>query len=642
VTSFLSLLERYQDTQPSVEEVKRHYNVRAVAKGKVAVVQQDLSVHIEIVDTRDQSVIFANQYRIEGLDGLLDLQKTIARDITDHLKERLAGESIEPVFTRHTPDSAAHHNYLRGRHFWYKRTPGDLERALEYFKKAIDIDPDYALAWSGLGDTYRVMPKYAGTPSYRAFPLGREAAEKALSLDDTLAETHTSMGGALTDEGKYPEAEEHVKRAIELNPNYLLAYFWSGYNFDASRRSQDAIDRYQQALRLDPMSPPIAGNLALMYHDLGELERSREILDEAIALNPENSAPYVQHAWLHSTQGDHEKAEEMAEKALSLNPTSLYTIQNVAYVHTRAQNFDRAIEILEEAMVQEPAFQRVANSYLGDIYSRMKQFDKAIEHHQKAIDIDPLDYDSYDQLAWTYWTLKEWEEAAHAWRKVMELKPDDARAYQYLGCVLGILGRIEEEWECYQKATELTPVQSIELGVWFLNYGDYERAVTGLIQAENVNPGYPNTMMYLFAAQFLSGDYPGAERSLSEWLKRLNYKGREILRAQALPGRPVDRGSLIDYIRLILERFEEEERPISGSFEARFPATLYILSGDLESAIGTLEYGYEHFETDSNWFPWYIRFSYFKPLHNDPRFWELVKKMKLAPYFNRDNLPYIK
>lgn len=574
MTSFLSLLERYQDTQPSVEEVKRHYNVRAVAKGKVAVVQQDLSVHIEIVDTRDQSVIFANQYRIEGLDGLLDLQKTIARDITDHLKERLAGESIEPVFTRHTPDSAAHHNYLRGRHFWYKRTPGDLERALEYFKKAIDIDPDYALAWSGLGDTYRVMPKYAGTPSYRAFPLGREAAEKAL--------------------------------------------------------------------RLDPMSPPIAGNLALMYHDLGELERSREILDEAIALNPENSAPYVQHAWLHSTQGDHEKAEEMAEKALSLNPTSLYTIQNVAYVHTRAQNFDRAIEILEEAMVQEPAFQRVANSYLGDIYSRMKQFDKAIEHHQKAIDIDPLDYDSYDQLAWTYWTLKEWEEAAHAWRKVMELKPDDARAYQYLGCVLGILGRIEEEWECYQKATELTPVQSIELGVWFLNYGDYERAVTGLIQAENVNPGYPNTMMYLFAAQFLSGDYPGAERSLSEWLKRLNYKGREILRAQALPGRPVDRGSLIDYIRLILERFEEEERPISGSFEARFPATLYILSGDLESAIGTLEYGYEHFETDSNWFPWYIRFSYFKPLHDDPRFWELVKKMKLAPYFNRDNLPYIK
>ncbi len=232
VTSFLTLLERYGASQPSVEDVKRHYNVRAVAKGKVAVVGQSLSVHIEIVDTRDQSVIFANQYRIEGMEGLFGLQKTIARDITGHLKERLAGESVEPVFVRHTPDPAAHHNYLRGRHFWYQRTPRSLDRALDYFNKATEIDPEYALAWSGLADTYRVMPLYAGTSSYQIIPLAKEAAEKALSLDDTLAETHTSMGGALTDDGKYPEAEEHFQRAIELNPNYLLAYYWSGYNFE--------------------------------------------------------------------------------------------------------------------------------------------------------------------------------------------------------------------------------------------------------------------------------------------------------------------------------------------------------------------------------------------------------------------------
>jgi len=639
VTSFLSLMERYRDTQPSVPEVKRHYNVRAVAKGKVAVVRQDLSVHIEIVDTHDQSVIFANQYLIEGMDGLLDLQNTIARDITGHLKKRLAGESIEPIFARHTPDPSAHQNYLRGRHFWYKRTPRDLERALEYFKKAIDIDPDYALAWSGLSDTYRVMPQYAGTSSYRIIPLAQKAAEKALELDDTLAECHTSMGGALTDDGKYLEAEEHFQRAIDLNPNYLLAYYWSGYNFENSRRSQDAIDRYQQALRLDPMSAPIAGNLALRYRILGELERSQEILDEAIALNPADSAPYVQYAWLHSTQGDHKKAVEMAEQALSLNPTSLFTIQNVASIQARADHFDRAIVILEEAMEKEPAFQLVANSVLGAIYSTMKQFDKAIEHHQKAIAIDPLDYDSYNELAWTFWNFKEWEEAARVWRKVTELKPDEASAYQYLGCVLGILGRIEEEWECYERATELTPVQSIELGVWFLNYGDYEQAVAGLEQAESVNPGYPNTMMYLFTAQFLAGDYTQSERSLTEWLKRLNYEDRDDLRVQAFPDGAVDRGSLIGYVHLILERFKKEDRPISGSFEARFPATLYCLSGDLESAMEILEYGYEHFETDSQWFPWYIRFFYFKPLHGDPRFWELVKNMKLESYFQIEDQP---
>jgi serine/threonine protein kinase/tetratricopeptide (TPR) repeat protein len=638
VTSFLSLLERYGESQPSVDDVKRHYGVRAVAKGRVSVSQQNLSVHIEIVDTRDQTVLFANRYQIEGMDGLYDLQKAIARDITGHLEERLrAGKAVQPVFYRHTPDPAAHHNYLRGRHFWYQRTPRSLDRALDYFKKAIEIDPEYALAWSGLADTYRVMPKYSGTSWYRIIPLAREAAEKALSLDDTLAETHTSMGGALTEEGKYPEAEEHFKRAIELNPNYLLAYFWSGNNFDRSRRSQEAIDRYQQALKLDPMSPSIAGNLAGIYRRLGEIDRSKEILDRSIALNPEDSSPYLQYAWLHSIRGEHLKASELAEKALSLDPTSLYTNQYVVGIHLRADSFNRAIEILEEAIAREPAFQLVAHSLMGDVYSRMNQFDKAIEHHRQAIDIDPLDSDSYSALGWTYWTLKEWEKTADAWEKVVELPPEDADALQCLGCVLGILGQKEREWECYLRATELTPVQRIELGVWRLNYGDYPQAVSGLIQAEKVNPGYPNTMFYLFTAQFLNGDYPGAERSLSEWLKRLNYEDRAALRAQALPDGGVNRDSLMGYVRLILERFKEEQRPISGSYEARLPATFYCLLGDLESAIETLEYAYETFEDESFWLPWYIRFSYFEPLHSDPRFWELIKKLKLDPYFNKEN-----
>jgi len=634
VTSFLTLLERYGTSQPSVEEVRRHYNVRAVAKGKVAVVQQSLSVHIEIIDTRDQSVIFANQYRIEGMEGLLDLQKTIARDITSHLQERLAGESVEPVFVRHTPDPAAHHNYLRGRHFWYQRTPRSLDRALDYFKKASEIDPEYALAWSGLADTYRVMPLYAGTSRYRTIPLALEAAEKALGLDDTLAECHTSMGGALSDDGKFPEAEEHFQRAIELNPNYLLAYFWSGNNFSDSRRDQESIDRYQQALKLDPMSPPIAGNLAIRYRALGETDRTKEILDQAMALNPEDSSLYVQYAWLHSALGDPQKASELAEKALSLNPTSLFTIRNVALIHLRASHFERAIEILGEAMVQEPAFQRSSHSWLGEVYSRMKQFDKAIEHHHQAIDIDPLDSDSYSDLGWTYWSLKEWEKTAEAWKKVVDLQPEDGNAYQLYGCVLGILGQHDLERESYQRAAELMPVQSIELGIWHLNYGDYKQAVTGLIQAEKDSPNYTNTMFYLATAQFLSGDYPGAEQSLSEWLKRLNYEDRAALRAQAFPDGTVDRNSLIGYIRLILERFKKENRQIRGSYEARLPATFYCLSGDLESAIETLEYAYETFEDSSFWLPWYIRFSYFKPLHSDPRFWELIKKLKLDPYFN--------
>jgi hypothetical protein len=131
----------------------------------------------------------------------------------------------------------------------------------------------------------------------------------------------------------------------------------------------------------------------------------------------------------------------------------------------------------------------------------------------------------------------------------------------------------------------------------------------------------------------LTGDYKGAEKSLTDWLKKIHYEDQDALRQKAFPDGMVNRPSLINYIRLMLERFEKEGKQIRGSYEARMPATFYCLTGDYESAIKTLEYAYENFPDNSYWLPWYIRFSHFKPLHGDPRFWEIVKKLKLEPYF---------
>ncbi len=635
VTSFLTLLERYKDVQPSVEDVKRHYNVSAVAKGKISTVQEGLTVHIEIIDTDDKSVLFAKRYHIKGMDGLFDLQKSIASEITDHLQVNLFGDSPKPVFLRNEPNGAAYHNYLRGRYFWYKRTPGSLDLALDYFKKAIEIDPKYALAWSGLADTYNLLPQDAGISRYRVMPLTKKAAEKAFELDDNLAETNTSMGGMLHLEGKYPEAEEYFQRAIEINPNYLLAYHWSGRNFSASRQTKEAMDRYEQALVLDPMSPIIASNLAGSYSYLGDNDKAVEILERAIELNPESSSPLLQYANLYLNLGEDRKAIEMIEKSLALNPTSLWHITWCARINLRASNFNKAINILKDLIGKDPAFRRVANTELGLAYARMKQFDKSIEHHRKAIDIDPLDIDSHYYLGDSYWYFKEWEKAASAYRKVTELDPGDGDAFQYLGCVLGILGEKEKERKCYQKGAELMPQQHIELGIWHINFGEYEKAAVLLKKHEQISPNYSNTSFYLFTAQFLSGDYPGAEQSLTEWLRRIKYKDVKSLRDQALINNKIDRESLIRYMRLILERFKKEKRPIRGSYEARLPATFYTLCGDLDSAIKTLQYAYENFDKSAFWLPWYIRFDHFKPLHNDPRFWEIIKKMKLDPYFKK-------
>jgi tetratricopeptide (TPR) repeat protein len=331
----------------------------------------------------------------------------------------------------------------------------------------------------------------------------------------------------------------------------------------------------------------------------------------------------------------------MAEKALSLRPTSLWTIDQAAQIHFWVRNYGRVIEILEKAIAEEPAFSRVVHMSLGVTYSGLEQYDKAIEHHLRAIEIDPLDIDSYKSLGETYYHFKDWQKAADTFKKVIELQPEDAWAYQWLGMVVGILGQTEQEKAYYQRATEIMPIQRLELGCWYLNYGDYPTAVTELIRAEKDRPNYPNNSFYLFTAQFLTGDYTGAEQSLSEWLNRLHYEDREALRGQAFPDGVVDRSSLVRYIRLILERFKAEKRPMLGRYEARLPATFYCLIGDYESAIQTLEYAYENFPVRAYYLPWYIRWIYFRPLHSDPRFWEIVRKMKLMPYFNKDNLPYI-
>src|SRR5262249_14342966 len=179
-------------------------------------------------------------------------------DICDKLRLRLTGDESKGLNRGATQNPEAYDLYLKGRYYWNKRTPEDFKRAVELFTAATDKDPTYALAWSGLADTYSMMSGYGGSmPLEDARPKAKAAALKAVELDDSLAEAHTSLGSAKESEWDWTGAEKEYKKAIELNPNYATAHHWYSGLLAALGKQDEALAEAKQAIELDPLSLPI-------------------------------------------------------------------------------------------------------------------------------------------------------------------------------------------------------------------------------------------------------------------------------------------------------------------------------------------------------------------------------------------------
>jgi tetratricopeptide (TPR) repeat protein len=186
---------------------------------------------------------------------MLAVQREIAREITNNLRPTLSGVDRSLAEKQHTTNPEAYQLYLKGRFYWNKRTPPDFQKAIEFFQQAIDHDPNYALAYSGLADTYTLLPSYSSESPREVMPKAKEAAQKALALDDQLAEAHASLGQvAAYYDYDFATAEREYRRALELNPNYATAHQWYAERLASSRRFDEAFAEIQRALELDPLS----------------------------------------------------------------------------------------------------------------------------------------------------------------------------------------------------------------------------------------------------------------------------------------------------------------------------------------------------------------------------------------------------
>lgn len=266
---------RYKGKEDDPLTIGRDLGVRAVLTGRLMQRGETMIISAELVDIRDNKQLWGEQYE-RKLADMLSVQREIAREITNNLRPTLSGVDQLRMDKQYTANPEAYQLYLQGRYYWNKRSPGDFQKSIAYFQQAIEKDPNYALAYSGLADAYTLLTVYTNEPPVQLMPKAKAAALKALELDDKLAEAHASLGQiVIYYDYDFVTAEKEYERALELNPNYAPAHQWLAEHLATMRRFDEALAEIKRALELDPFS-------VIMNRIYGDIFMDQKRFDEAI------------------------------------------------------------------------------------------------------------------------------------------------------------------------------------------------------------------------------------------------------------------------------------------------------------------------------------------------------------------------
>jgi Tfp pilus assembly protein PilF len=279
-------VSRYKGQEIDSQKAGRELGVRAILTGRVLQRGDTISISVQLVDVQGSYVIWGTQYN-RKLADILGLQGEISREIYDKLRLRLTGEEKARLAKRPTENIEAYQLYLKGLYYWNKRTEEGFRRAIEYFSQATEKDRNYAFAHAGLADSYHLLGLYSLLPAKEACGKAQEAATKALELDDTLGEAHSSLATVKQYcDWDWPGAEREFRRAIELNPSYATAHQRYGELLSALGRYEEALAEIKRAQQLDPFSLIINAVSGLILLDAGRDDLAIEQLRKTLELDP--------------------------------------------------------------------------------------------------------------------------------------------------------------------------------------------------------------------------------------------------------------------------------------------------------------------------------------------------------------------
>jgi len=366
-----STVFRFKGKEDDPRQIGQTLQVGALLMGRITQHGDQLGIDADLVNVADGSELWGSHYERKAAD-VTQLQSDIARDVSNKLRVQLTGAQEQRLGKAGTSNPEAYRLYLEGRQLWYGRTPEGLKKSIDLFQQAIAADPDYALAYAGLADTYFVGPSYGiGISSKQGQLLGAEAAQKAVQLDDSLSEAHAARAGGLSLEWKWSESDLEFRRALQLNPNNAAAhYFYAITVLMPTGRINEALDQFQTALSLDPLSAIVNTNYGCALMEAHRYPEALAQFQKVLARDPNFAPAHYKLSQLYATMGRFADAVAAVQPAFpqvhttpdargyivmmqQFRPEDSDTPSAIAVAYAAAADRDHAFQYLEKAYANQ-------------------------------------------------------------------------------------------------------------------------------------------------------------------------------------------------------------------------------------------------------------------------------------------------
>ena len=363
-----SSVRKYTDLEQESVAAGRELAVESVLEGSIQKLDDRIRVTARLVRVEDGCSLWTGKFD-ESFTDIFAVEDSISERVAAALALRLTGDERERLTRRYTENTAAYHLYLKGRYYWNKRSEEALHKGVKCFDQAVEIDPNYALAYAGLSDCYTKLGDVGVTaiPPREAFARARRAALKALKIDSSLVEVHASLGHLEMHHLQWADAERELKLAIELNPNYAPAHNWYAYFMAFHRRFDEALEQIEVALRLDPLSLPLVDSVGEFLYFAGRHDEAIEQFHKSLDMDPNFLPSRINLGRAYEQAGMFSEAEAQFIHAGQITGESIDALAGLGHTYAMSANRGAALQVLAE---------------LNDLSTRryVSPYDKALIH----------------------------------------------------------------------------------------------------------------------------------------------------------------------------------------------------------------------------------------------------------------------
>jgi serine/threonine-protein kinase len=378
-----STVFHYKGRETDPKKIGLELGVHALLSGSISQSGDDLSVSVELIDVRDDSHVWGERYD-RKVSEVVALPQQITRDVSERLRSRADGIDHAQLARNYSPDSEAYRLYLQGRYNWNKRTVEGLQKGIEFFGEAIRRDQDYGLAYAGLADCYLLLNVYNVTSADDSYPKAEAASKRALSINESLAEAHTSLAFVTYRYHlRWAEAEQHFKKAIALNPNYATAHQWYGSYLAARGRMDEAVVEAKTAHELEPFSLTIYSDYVRNLYYAGRLDEAKKESLKLMQMDQSFGRAHYELGLILEEEGRPEEAIAEFKLALKSFPDNIAALTALGHAQGRAGKKTDAEKVI--GRLEELSKQLYVSPYqTAVVYAGLDERELALEWLEKA------------------------------------------------------------------------------------------------------------------------------------------------------------------------------------------------------------------------------------------------------------------